>query len=83
MTLVLPITDKLGQKKDLSDFFLESWIYSASIGVVNQCDAWADAASLEPPAMISLNAAKAELLDLARSQVSHSCGSPIHTFPSE
>ncbi|KAG8967746.1 hypothetical protein FRC05_001925 [Tulasnella sp. 425] len=56
-------------KKDLSDFFLESWIYSASIGVVNQCDAWADAASLEPPAMISLNAAKAELLDLARAQL--------------
>ncbi|KAG9041581.1 hypothetical protein FS837_012056 [Tulasnella sp. UAMH 9824] len=56
-------------KRDLSDFFLESWIYSAAIGVVNQCDAWADAASLEPPTMVSLNAAKAELLDLARSQL--------------
>ncbi|KAG9015714.1 hypothetical protein FRB90_004359, partial [Tulasnella sp. 427] len=56
-------------KKDLSDFFLESWMYSAAIGVVNQCDAWADAASIEPPAMASLNAAKAELLDLARSQL--------------
>lgn len=56
-------------KRDLSDFFLESWIYSAAIGVVNQCDAWADAASLEPATMVSLNAAKAELLDLARSQL--------------
>ncbi|PIL24147.1 hypothetical protein GSI_13900 [Ganoderma sinense ZZ0214-1] len=52
----------------LPPFFIESWIYSSSLSVVDQADEWAKKITLEKAAQSSFNAAKAELLELARHQ---------------
>jgi hypothetical protein len=50
-------------------FFVESWIYSSALSVVQQCDAWAGDLKLEGPTLSSFNAGKGELLELAKNQV--------------
>lgn len=46
-------------------------MYSSAFNVVEQCEAWAGSAGTEGQAMQSFQAVKGELLELARSQVSH------------
>ena len=56
-------------KASLPLFFVESWIYSSALSVVEQCDSWSSAFSIVGPKLSGFNAAKGELLELARSQV--------------
>lgn len=52
----------------LPAFFVESWVYSSALSVVDHCEAWASAdAAITASAPFS--AIRGELLDLARSQV--------------
>ena len=53
----------------LPPFFIESWIYSSALSVVDQSDEWAKNLTSEKAALSSFNAAKGELLELARHQV--------------
>ncbi|KAI0709428.1 trafficking protein particle complex subunit 10 [Earliella scabrosa] len=53
----------------LPPFFIESWIYSSALSVVDQADEWARSLQLEKPALASFNAAKGELVELARHQL--------------
>ncbi|KAI1794522.1 trafficking protein particle complex subunit 10 [Ganoderma leucocontextum] len=53
----------------LPPFFIESWIYSSALSVADQADEWAKKLTLEKTALSSFNAAKAELLELARHQL--------------
>ncbi|KAF9178014.1 hypothetical protein BGZ51_008181 [Haplosporangium sp. Z 767] len=49
--------------------FLESWIYSACMCIVNECDETVPLANDDSHMMIMLDGAKAELLQLARQQL--------------
>jgi hypothetical protein len=51
-------------------FFVESWIFSSALSVVEQCDVWATDFALDGPDLAILNSRKGELLELARNQVS-------------
>ncbi|KAI0647217.1 trafficking protein particle complex subunit 10 [Trametes meyenii] len=53
----------------LPPFFVESWIYSSTLSVVDQCDEWAHSLELGKNALASFNAAKGELIELARHQL--------------
>ncbi|KAG6918038.1 hypothetical protein DXG01_016893 [Tephrocybe rancida] len=53
----------------LPPFFIESWIYSSALSVVEYCDNWAEGFSITGSKLNSFNAAKGELLDLARTQL--------------
>ncbi|KAG9083484.1 hypothetical protein FRC07_013906, partial [Ceratobasidium sp. 392] len=57
----------------LNEPFLESWIYSCSLNVVDECDAWIMGASGQESVSdtkdVSYTAAKCELLELARAQL--------------
>lgn len=50
-------------------FFIESWVYSSALSVVEQCDTWANTLDSATASSASFNAVRGELLDLARSQV--------------
>lgn len=52
----------------LPTFFVESWIFSSANNVVSECDKWADLFELDASTQASLNAAKGEILELARIQ---------------
>ncbi|KAF5365787.1 hypothetical protein D9758_003260 [Tetrapyrgos nigripes] len=54
-------------EKDLPRFFLQSWIYSSALSVVEQCDSWAS--NLSEAQLAVFNAGKGELVELARSQL--------------
>ncbi|THU92186.1 hypothetical protein K435DRAFT_829706 [Dendrothele bispora CBS 962.96] len=54
-------------EKDLPRFFLQSWIYSSALSVVEQCDSWTS--GLSDVQLAVLNAGKGELLELARNQL--------------
>ncbi|QRV95141.1 Trafficking protein particle complex subunit 10, TRAPPC10 [Ceratobasidium sp. AG-Ba] len=60
-------------ENSLSEPFLESWIYSCSLNVVDECDAWILGASgqesISDAKDVSYNAGKHELLELARAQL--------------
>ena len=56
--------------QNLSVFYIESWIYSSALGVVEQIDAWSGELSSDTISQAGVNVGKGELLDLARSQVS-------------
>ncbi|CAE6360024.1 unnamed protein product [Rhizoctonia solani] len=62
----------LGQNS-LSEPFLESWIYSCALNVIDECDTWMESASgqesLTDTRGTSYSAAKCELLELARVQL--------------
>ncbi|KAH9945954.1 trafficking protein particle complex subunit 10 [Epithele typhae] len=53
----------------LAPFFIESWIYSSALSVVDQSEDWARTLQLDKPALASFNAAKGELVELARHQL--------------
>ncbi|KAF9264760.1 hypothetical protein L218DRAFT_979450 [Marasmius fiardii PR-910] len=52
----------------LPSFFVESWIYSSALSVVEQCDLWVAELGLDPN-LSPYNAGKAELIQLARNQL--------------
>ncbi|KAI0362291.1 hypothetical protein OH77DRAFT_1416520 [Trametes cingulata] len=53
----------------LPPFFIESWIYSSALSVVDQCDEWARPLELDKTSLTFFNAAKGELIELARHQL--------------
>lgn len=67
----LPLySDKMHLQGTLPHFFIESWIYSSALSTVEQCDLWAKDLTLDGATLVTFNASKADLLELARSQVS-------------
>ncbi|CAJ0887201.1 6593_t:CDS:2, partial [Entrophospora sp. SA101] len=54
---------------NIGEQFLESWIFSSCMSVVNECEELAPLTPLDDLAFKSFNAAKGELLDLARKQL--------------
>lgn len=56
-------------QEQLPPHFLESWIYSSALSVVDQCNAWAKSMELAKPTLAAFNAVRGELLELARHQV--------------
>ncbi|KAI6132070.1 trafficking protein particle complex subunit 10 [Pisolithus croceorrhizus] len=57
-------------EKALPEHFVESWIFSSALSVVDQCDSWASSwPELEGVAIARYNANKGELLELAKSQL--------------
>ncbi|KAF7983988.1 hypothetical protein HWV62_17458 [Athelia sp. TMB] len=53
----------------LPEFFVESWIYSSALSVVEQCDTWTQELQPGKPSQDTFNAGKGELLELARNQL--------------
>ncbi|KAF4576476.1 hypothetical protein EYR40_000715 [Pleurotus pulmonarius] len=66
----------------LPKFFVESWIYSSCLSVVDQCDSWTSNQSLEGAKLAVYNASKGELLELALNQLS-TIGVAVGHLPSE
>ncbi|CAG8511571.1 6476_t:CDS:10, partial [Ambispora leptoticha] len=56
-------------KETVGKYFLESWIYSSCMSVVNECEELAPANHLDDAELIAFNTSKGELLDLARKQL--------------
>ncbi|CAI2180057.1 6002_t:CDS:2 [Funneliformis geosporum] len=54
---------------NIGEHFLESWIFSSCMSVVNECEELAPLTSMDDSSTIAFNAAKGELLDLARKQL--------------
>ena len=50
-------------------FFVESWIYSSALSVVEQADDWAQPFGLDGAAVARFSAAKGGLLEMAVHQV--------------
>ncbi|ELU39468.1 TRAPPC10 domain-containing protein [Rhizoctonia solani AG-1 IA] len=67
------VSKKIEEQNSLSEPFLESWIYSCALNVVDECDAWMESANGQESPMdtrgISYSAAKCELLELSRVQL--------------
>ncbi|KIK59816.1 hypothetical protein GYMLUDRAFT_261811 [Collybiopsis luxurians FD-317 M1] len=55
-------------ESEIPPFFVESWIYSSALTVVDQVDAWSANTDLDAKRP-AFNAGKAELLELARNQL--------------
>ncbi|KIM49469.1 hypothetical protein M413DRAFT_60851 [Hebeloma cylindrosporum] len=53
----------------LEPLFIEAWIYSSALSVVEQCNTWAVMFKIDPSKAVPASAGKGELLDLARSQL--------------
>ncbi|KAH7889469.1 trafficking protein particle complex subunit 10 [Phlebopus sp. FC_14] len=54
----------------LPEYFVESWIFSSALSVVDQCDKWASSwPDIEGVALARYSASKGELIELARSQL--------------
>ncbi|TFK72158.1 hypothetical protein BDN72DRAFT_836546 [Pluteus cervinus] len=53
----------------LPPFFVESWVYSSALSVIEQCDLWILHFPQEGANLALFNAGKAELLELARHQL--------------
>ncbi|KAF7440398.1 hypothetical protein PC9H_000743 [Pleurotus ostreatus] len=66
----------------LPEFFVESWIYSSCLSVVEQCDSWTSNQTLEGAKLAVYNASKGELLELALNQLS-TIGVAVGHLPSE
>ncbi|KAI6045646.1 trafficking protein particle complex subunit 10 [Pisolithus marmoratus] len=57
-------------ERALPEYFVESWIFSSALSVVDQCNSWASSwPELEGVALARYNANKGELLELAKSQL--------------
>ncbi|KAJ7098036.1 trafficking protein particle complex subunit 10 [Mycena belliarum] len=56
-------------EENIPEFFVESWTYSSALSVVDQCDTWSVAQSLQGAKLSTFNAGKGELLELARNQL--------------
>ncbi|KAH7923870.1 hypothetical protein BV22DRAFT_1113164 [Leucogyrophana mollusca] len=53
----------------LPEYFVESWVFSSALSVVDQCETWASALALEGSSLARFSASKGELLELAKSQL--------------
>ncbi|KAG1827035.1 trafficking protein particle complex subunit 10 [Suillus subaureus] len=53
----------------LPEYFIESWIFSSALSVVDQCDMWAPATELDGIQLARFSASKGELLELAKTQL--------------
>lgn len=54
----------------LPEYFVESWIFSSALSVVDQCNTWATSwPEMEDTMLARCNAGKGELLELAKSQL--------------
>ncbi|KAG2157362.1 trafficking protein particle complex subunit 10 [Suillus clintonianus] len=53
----------------LPEYFIESWIFSSALSVVNQCDTWAPPTELDGIQLARFSASKGELLELAKTQL--------------
>ena len=58
-------------QRTLPRYFIESWIYSSCLSVIEYCDKLASEVTITSPKLESFNAAKGELFELARNQVRH------------
>jgi len=58
-------------QRTLPRYFIESWIYSSCLSVIEYCDKLASEFTITSPKLESFNAAKGELFELARNQVRH------------
>ncbi|KIY62833.1 hypothetical protein CYLTODRAFT_494376 [Cylindrobasidium torrendii FP15055 ss-10] len=50
-------------------FFVEGWIYSSALSVVDQCSEWEEGRKFDKTQLAVVNAGKGELLELARTQL--------------
>lgn len=62
----------LYNQNTLPEHFVESWVYSSSLSVVEQCDTWAQELQPQSVSQDGFNAGKGELTELARNQVGYS-----------
>ncbi|KAG2116743.1 uncharacterized protein F5147DRAFT_743305 [Suillus discolor] len=53
----------------LPEYFIESWIFSSALSVVDQCDTWATTIELDSIQLARFSASKGELLELAKTQL--------------
>ncbi|KAG1754504.1 trafficking protein particle complex subunit 10 [Suillus lakei] len=53
----------------LPEYFIESWIFSSALSVVDQCDTWAPPPELDGIQLAQFSASKGELLELAKTQL--------------
>ena len=53
----------------MPEFFIESWIYSSALSVVEMCDTWVGSAGLSKASLARYCALKGELMELAQQQV--------------
>ncbi|KAG2367519.1 trafficking protein particle complex subunit 10 [Suillus spraguei] len=53
----------------LPEYFIESWIFSSALSVVDQCDTWAFTTELDGIQLTRFSASKGELVELAKSQL--------------
>ncbi|KAL1918276.1 uncharacterized protein VTP21DRAFT_2936 [Calcarisporiella thermophila] len=58
-------------KQSLGKYFIESWIFSSCMNVVNECEQMMQMYANEPAVVIPYNAAKSELLFAARRQLDY------------
>lgn len=56
-------------QSSLPKYFVESWKYTSALSVVDQCDQWASSATPEGSDGTAYQAARGELLELARMQL--------------
>lgn len=59
----------LDTKETIPTGFVESWVYSSALSVVDQCDRWASELQLDENSGTTFDAIKGELLELARHQL--------------
>ncbi|KAG1756516.1 trafficking protein particle complex subunit 10 [Suillus paluster] len=53
----------------LPEYFIESWIFSSALSVVEQCDTWTPPTELDSVQLARFSASKGELLELAKTQL--------------
>ncbi|KAI0736997.1 trafficking protein particle complex subunit 10 [Fomitopsis betulina] len=56
-------------EETLPEFFIESWIYSSALSVVEMCDTWVGSAGLSKASLARYCALKGELMELAQQQL--------------
>ncbi|KAG1768331.1 trafficking protein particle complex subunit 10 [Suillus occidentalis] len=53
----------------LPEYFIESWIFSSALSVVDQCDTWAHTTELDGIQLARFSASEGELIELAKTQL--------------
>ncbi|EGO20910.1 hypothetical protein SERLADRAFT_452051 [Serpula lacrymans var. lacrymans S7.9] len=56
-------------KAILPEYFIETWVFSSALSVVDQCDVWAAGWKMEGSFLAHFNANKGELVDVAKRQL--------------
>lgn len=62
----------------LPEYFIESWIFSSALSVIDQCDTWVPPTELDGIQLARFSASKGELLEFAKTQVRNHHGDPRH-----